>query len=162
MEAKPTVKWLGIWLDSKLNFKEHVEKKVAQATRIFHQIKRLSNTERGLSFQAIRQLYIACITSIADYRVPIWWNNQKHLLEKFQRLQNTALRTILGAFKTSPIKTMEIEAAVPPPRIRFKKTCYNYTIRIMQMNSIHPIIERVPEDFPPFIGKAEFDSAKFL
>src|SRR6266536_1756361 len=54
VEAKPTVKWLGIWLDLKLNFKEYVEKKVAQAIRIFHQIKRLSNIERGLSFQAIR------------------------------------------------------------------------------------------------------------
>src|SRR6266516_7694184 len=51
VEAKLTVKWLGIWLDSKLNFKEHVEKKVAQATRIFHQIKTLFNIERGLSFQ---------------------------------------------------------------------------------------------------------------
>ena len=30
------------------------------------------------------------------------------------------------------------------------------------MNSMHPIMERVPEDFPPFIGKAEYDSAKFL
>ena len=30
------------------------------------------------------------------------------------------------------------------------------------MNLIHPIIKRVPEDFPPFIEKAEFDSAKFL
>ena len=30
------------------------------------------------------------------------------------------------------------------------------------MNSMHPIIERVPEDFPPFIGKAEYNSAKFL
>ena len=57
---------------------------------------------------------------------------------------------------------MEIEATVPPPRVRFKKTCYNYAVRIMQMNSKHPIIERVPEDFPPFIGKTEFDSAKFL
>ncbi len=135
---------------------------MAQTTRIFHQIKRLSNIKRGLSFQAIRQLYITCITSITDYGIPIWWNNQKYLLEKFQRLQNTALRTILGAFKTSPIKIIEIEAAVPPPKIRFEKTCYNYTIKIIQMNSIHPIIERVPEDFPPFIEKAEFDSAKFL
>ncbi len=139
-----------------------MEKKVTQATRIFHQIKKLSNTERGLSFQAIRQLYITYITLIADYRVPIWWNNQKHLLEKFQRLQNTALRTILGVFKTSPIKAIEIKAVIPPPRIRFEKTCYNYIIRIIQMNSLHPIIERVPEDFPLFIGKAEFDSAKFL
>ena len=57
---------------------------------------------------------------------------------------------------------MEIEAAVSPPRVRFEKTCYNYVIRIMQMNSMHPIIERVLEDFPPFIGKAEYDSVKFL
>src|SRR6266536_2998460 len=64
VEAKPTVKWLGIWLDSKLNFKKYMEKKMAQVIRIFHQIKRLSNTERGLLFQAIRQLYIACITLI--------------------------------------------------------------------------------------------------
>ena len=99
---------------------------------------------------------------IADYGVPIWWNNQKYLLEKFQRLQNVVLRTILGAFKISPIKVMEIEAAISPPRVRFKKTYYNYTIRITQINSIHPIIERVPEDFLLFIEKAEFDSAKFL
>jgi len=72
------------------------------------------------------------------------------------------LRTILGVFKTSPIKIMEIEAAIPPPRIRFEKTCYNYVIKIMQMNLLHPIIEKIPKDFPPFIGKAEFDLVKFL
>ncbi len=57
---------------------------------------------------------------------------------------------------------MEIEVAISPPRIRFEKTCYNYVIRIMQMNLMHLIIERVPEDFPLFIEKTEFDSAKFL
>ena len=75
IEPKNLIKWLDIWLDLKLNFKEHVEKKIADATRIFHQISRLLNTERGLSFQAMRQLYIACIVSIADFGVPIWWNN---------------------------------------------------------------------------------------
>ena len=83
IEPKSLVKWLGFWFDSKLSFKKHVEIKIANATRVFHQIARLSNTERGLSFQAIRQLYIACITSVADYGVPIWWNNQKFLLDKF-------------------------------------------------------------------------------
>src|SRR6266511_6105039 len=57
---------------------------------------------------------------------------------------------------------MEIEAAVLPPRVRFKKICYNYIIKIIQMNSIHIIIKKVPEDFPSFIEKAEFDSVKFL
>ena len=73
--------------------------KISATTRIFHQIVRLSNTERDLSFQAMRQLYIACITSVADYEVPVWWNNQKFLLEKYQKLQNSALKKILEAFK---------------------------------------------------------------
>ena len=72
IQPKDLVKWLGIWLDSKLTFKQHVEKKTTQALKILNQIKRLSNTERGLSFQAIRQLYIACISSVADYGVPVW------------------------------------------------------------------------------------------
>ena len=72
IEPKSLVRWLGIWLDSKLNFKEHVEKKIADAIRVFHQIIRLSNTEKDLSFQAMRQLYITCIISIADFEVPIW------------------------------------------------------------------------------------------
>jgi hypothetical protein len=48
-----------------------VKRKIASATRTFHQLSRLSNTEQDLSFQAMRQLYIACIMSIADYRVLI-------------------------------------------------------------------------------------------
>ena len=94
---------------------------MAQTIRIFHQIKRLFNIERGLLFQVIRQLYIACIILIADYGVLIWWNNQKHLLEKFERFQNVVLQIILGAFKISFIKVMEIEVAVLLSRIRFKK-----------------------------------------
>src|SRR5436190_7044135 len=75
IEPKSLVKWLDIWLDLKLNFKEHVEKKIASAIQILHQASKLLNTERSLSFQAMRQLYIAYIVLVADYEVPIWWNN---------------------------------------------------------------------------------------
>ena len=46
-EIKPVkeVKWLGIWLDRKLSFKTHVQKKVQAATRTLHLIHRLLNTE---------------------------------------------------------------------------------------------------------------------
>ena len=79
----------------------------------------------------MRQLYIAYIVSVADYEVPIWWDNQKSLLDKYQKLQNLALRRILEAFKTSPIMTMKLEAAIPPPKIKFNKICMNYSLRIM-------------------------------
>ena len=70
-QPKEVVKYLDVWLDSKLSFKSHVEKKIALAKKVFMKVERLSNTERGLSFQAMRQLYIACISSVADYEVPV-------------------------------------------------------------------------------------------
>ena len=72
------------------------------------------------------------LVSIADTGVPIWWNNQKFLLDKFQKLQNLALRKILEVFKTSLIMVMELGAAIPPPKIRFNKIYMNYSLRIMQ------------------------------
>src|SRR5436190_17713744 len=162
IEPKNLVRWLDIWLNSKLNFKEHVEKKIINTTRVLHQASRLLNTERGLSFQAMRQLYIACIISIADYGVPIWWDNQKSLLDKYQKLQNLALRRILGAFKTSPVMAMELEAAIPPPKIRFNKICMNYSLRIMQLFKNHPIRTRVSTSFPPYNNGSELDWDKYL
>ena len=108
-----------------------MEKKITQVLKLLNQIKKLSNTERGLSFQVMRQLYIAYISSVANYGVPVWWNNQKNMLKKFQKLQNIALRKILNAFKTSPINIMELEAFIPPPKIKFKRICKNYAWRTL-------------------------------
>src|SRR5436190_22769460 len=72
IQSKSLVKWLEIWLDSKLTFKQHVKKKTTQILKLLNQIKRLLNIERDLFFQAMRQLYIACISSVADYSVPVW------------------------------------------------------------------------------------------
>ena len=156
-QSKELVKYLDIWLDSKLSFKAYVKKKIASAQKVLMQIERLSNTEKKLSFQAMRQLYIACISSVADYGVPIWWDNQKHLLEKFQKLQNQTLRKILDTFKTSPISAMEIEASIPPSKVRFNRICKNYALRILQMHERHPIRLWVSSSFSSFSNEIELD-----
>ena len=80
---KEHLRWLGVYFDKKLNWRVHIQQKVTSATRTLHLISRLANTEGGLSTQAIRQLYTACVTSISDYAVPIWWNQQQHFVDKF-------------------------------------------------------------------------------
>ena len=105
----------------------------------------------------MRQLYIACIVSIIDYKVLIWWDNQKSLLDKYQKLQNLALRKILEAFKTFPIMTMELKAAILSSKIRFNKICMNYSLRIMQLFKNHPIKTRVSTSFPPYNNNNELD-----
>jgi hypothetical protein len=109
----------------------------------------------------MRQLYVACITSVADYGVQIWWKGQKHFGNQFQQLQNRAMRKILGTFKSSPSKAMEIEAALPPPAIRFEKLCQNYALRLLKLPAEHPILERVSTSFPPFQNGIELDWNQF-
>ena len=137
------VRYLSVWFDRKLSFKAHVQKRIAAANRMFHSISRLANTERDLSFQAFRKLYIACITSVADDGVSVWWKNQQFLLDKFEKLQNSALRKILEAFRTFSIAVMKIEAGIVPVSVRFEKLCKNYALRILQMQNSHPVKQRV-------------------
>ena len=72
------------------------------------------------------------------------------------------LRRILGAFKTSSIMAMKLEAAIPPPKIRFNKICMNYLLRIMQLFKNHPIRTRVSTSFSPYNNDSKLDWDKYL
>jgi hypothetical protein len=95
----------------------------------------------------MRQLDLACITSIADYGVLIWWKDQKNLLERYQKLQNNMLRKVLEAFKPFLIAVIEIKAFILPVRIRFEKICQNYAYRTLLLDRDHLIRKRAPESF---------------
>jgi hypothetical protein len=43
---------------------------------------------------------------------------------------------------------MEIEASVPPPAIRFQKLCKNYAFRLLKLDNLHSIRQRVSNFFP--------------
>ena len=83
------------------------------------------------------------------------------MLERFQKLQNIALRKMLGAFKTSLINAMKLEASIPPPRVRFERICKNYTWRTLQMHENHPIKLRVSSSFPPYLNGMKLDWEQF-
>jgi hypothetical protein len=43
ISPKPLVKWLGVFLDSKLTFKQHIEIRISKAKAAFYLIRRLGN-----------------------------------------------------------------------------------------------------------------------
>ena len=131
------IKWLKIWIDRKLTFKTHIEKRLTFAIRIFHSISRLQNFEWNLVFMITRQLYQTCITAISDYDFEIWWNDQKSYAEKFQKLQNLKLRKILETFKTSLISVMKIEINIQSIKIRLNQKNQKLVLRIMKLNQRH-------------------------
>ncbi|KAF7566009.1 hypothetical protein PtrM4_054430 [Pyrenophora tritici-repentis] len=139
VEPKDTIKWLGIHIDNRLSFKEHIATRVSQATKAFHRLGRLANIERGLSPKAVRQLYLACVTSVADYGSQIYWKNQSHATSLLQSLHNLACRKIIGVFRTSTSLPTIIESGLTSPAIRLNTNNRKYASRAHQLSSNHPI-----------------------
>ena len=108
---------------------------------------RLKTSKWGLSSQHFRLLYTTCVLPILDFGAEAWFRGQMGYIDKLQVLQNTASRRILGAFRTSPIMPMELEASLPPPAIRLQQTCKIYALRTMTLPKHHPI---------PWIVEIEF------
>ena len=84
-------------------------------------------------------IYQACIVSVADYGSIIWWRGQAALIRPLQAIQNLAVRKILGVFKTAPIIPMEVEAALPPPKVRLNTNLRQYAFRMLKLSPKHPV-----------------------
>lgn len=139
VQSKELVRWLGIYFDSSLKFKHHCLLRNQQASAAFYRLSRLANSNKGLSPRAVRQLYLACVTSVADYGCQIFWKEQQTTLSQREKLQNQACRKILGSFRTSPSAPSEVEAALYPPRVRLNNALRQYAFRARKLAPSHPL-----------------------
>lgn len=146
-EPAKCIRWLGIWFDNRLTFREHIQHRTTQAKQAFYRLMRLANSERGLSPLAVRQVYLACVASIADFGSEVYWKGtakgQQFILKPLQALQNMAIRKILGAFRTSPVRPMEVEASLPPPAVRLQTKTWKYATRIHRLAPSHPVVKAI-------------------
>ncbi len=126
-----------------------MQTKIAAATRTLHSLFRLLNSEWGLNAKLEKQLYVACVISISDYEAEIWWNNQKSYLTKFRKLQNTALRKILSAFRTSSIEAMKIESGISSVKIQLDQKCKIYAVWVICLPEKHSIRKRTSISYSP-------------
>ena len=105
------------------------------------------NSEWELSAQAGKQLYTACITSVSDYEVEIWWRNQKNYQNQLQKLQNTALHKILEVFKTSSAAAMKLKADIKSVKIKLNKKCRKYILRVIILSENHSVRQRTSHSY---------------
>ena len=83
------LRYLGIWLDNKLDFNGHFDKVVSKISPIIGAFRRL---KRFLSFDQLSQLLKTTVLSTLDYALPIW---AVHDSSRLQNIQNKINRTLL-------------------------------------------------------------------
>lgn len=112
-----SVRVLGLHLDSRMNWsahRRHLEEKMRTQENALH---RLSASTWGLPFLQARQVYTTVIRPALTYASHIWHRpgpKSPAILRTARSIQNRNLRTVCGAFKATPIRSLETLAHVPP------------------------------------------------
>ncbi|CAH1974332.1 unnamed protein product [Acanthoscelides obtectus] len=111
-----SVKYLGIILDCKLNWREHVEHKVSKARNSMWACRRVVGVRWGLKPKVVYWLYTTIVRPSLLYGSLVWWpcirtESTKAKLNKIQRL---ACISITSAVRTTPLSAMEALLDLPP------------------------------------------------
>ena len=125
-----TTKFLGLTLDSKFNFLPHIRELKKKCLKAMNILKVLSSTDWGADRDTLLLLYRSLIRSKLDYGSTIYGAARKTYLKILEPVQNAALRLCLGAFRTSPIPSLHVEAGELPMDLRRKKLAMQYLAKL--------------------------------
>ncbi|KAF8752989.1 Reverse transcriptase (RNA-dependent DNA polymerase) [Rhizoctonia solani] len=149
ISPKDVVRWLGFYLDRKLNFKEHIQTMAVKARATLAGLRMLANSQNGLSVRHARILFKASVTPILTYGLPLWFHGRRQLslLEPLRKVQNQGLRWILGAFRTTPTRCMEHLASIPPLHIACLRIIENFASKLRSIPTLAEVARRLPQSW---------------
>ena len=105
-------KYLGMIVDESLTWKEHILYTKRKAAASLNVLKAISRKDYGADRATLKKVFSALSKPIIEYASEASSSASKTNLKKLDPIQNAALRTITGAFRTSPIVSLEVETGI--------------------------------------------------
>lgn len=144
IKVVPQTKFLGLIWDSKLNFRAHIDYLKKKCMKAMNVLKVLAHYDWGADERTLLHLYRSLIRSKLDYGCIVYGSASDSYIKELDVIQNQALRLCLGAFKSSPVNSLYVEANEPPLHYRRQQLSLQYGIRL----KAHPNSPAYPYVFP--------------
>ena len=131
-----SARFLGIWLNRKLNWKPQLKKLEQKLERQCRALTGIAASTWGCSLTRAREIYTKVIRSAIAYGAPAYHvptepgGNPQGCARNLAKHQSACLRTVLGAYKATPIRQLETEAAVPPLDLYLNYRLANFERRL--------------------------------
>ncbi len=124
-------KFLGLIFDKKLNYKSHITRLKIDCTKALNLLYVLCNTDWGADRKVLLRLYRSLVRSKLDYGCIVYGETFKSYAKMIDPIHNKGLRICTGAFRSSPVCSLYVEANEPPLYIRRIKLSLQYANQLM-------------------------------
>ena len=140
------VKYLGVIFDRKLSFKQHIQYASKKGTNFALAMSRIAKCTWGAAYQQTRTLFTSVVAPRMDYAAIVWHKPSKQSepppwtsTAKIDSAQRTAMKAILGSFRTTATSALQIETSLPPTHLRLRNRVLQSWTRMRTAPETHPI-----------------------
>jgi hypothetical protein len=136
VEPKSHVKVLGVVMDAKLRYKEHIARAASKGLQAAMELKRL----HGLNPGTARQLFTSMVAPVVDYASNVWMHEYNwKSAPAINRVQRIGAQAITGTFSIVATSIAEAEAHIPTAQDRFWKRAIKMWTDIHTLPKTNPL-----------------------
>lgn len=160
LPATDPVRWLGVYLDTKLNFKHHVEVWGAKGGKVAQHLRALNRVTKGMPPAVAVKAAKACVIPVTTYGAEVWYegltkpSRKRHTNEEaklaqtkhvgiIDRVLRVAARAVLPVWRTTPVPILHYESGIPPARVLLQQIRKRASLRLRLLDEHHPLATRV-------------------
>ncbi|MCF6239054.1 MAG: hypothetical protein L3J79_09665 [Candidatus Marinimicrobia bacterium] len=129
-----SVKYLGIELDSKLNFSKHILTKINKAKALMFKIRSAMGQLWGPKPCIARWAYTGIIRPMLTYGCLVWSSQAPRFRTHFGRLQRLAALSTAHILGSAPTRGLEVILNLPPVEILVESISIHTVCRIRDRN----------------------------
>ena len=133
-------RWLGIWIDSRLSFREHADRNARKARKAEARLTSLMR-RNGVPPLSARHLQEAIVGSTLMYGTEVTWRGQRFTQDSIQKAINRMSRASLGVLPTTPVAFLESVGGSMPagPRLQLRQASYAARVMSSETEEIRDI-----------------------
>ena len=141
-------KFLGLYFDNRLSWKVHITYLRAACTKTLDLFKHLSHLSWGADRVSLIRLYIMLLKPKLDYGCEAYSSASESLLQSLEPIHNAAIRIATGAFRSSPVLSLNSDSGLKPLKYYRDIKILNYMARTL-VNVKHPLYHDLIENYEP-------------
>jgi hypothetical protein len=146
LETVKEYRYLGVTIDKRLSFIQHVAVTKRKISSRFNMIKAITNLKIGVNTTMLITLYKSLIQSVILYAAPVLLLASNTALTNLERIQRVPLRYILGLPNVASSTRIYKETGILPLRLLIKKDTATYLLRAATKPTQTDIIQRIQEE----------------
>ena len=129
LERMINTQFIWLWWDSHLSFKKHIRALKTECKEALNLIRVVAHLKWGGDRDTLLMLYRAIVLSKLDYGCIVYGTASNTDLHQLDNIHNAGVRLALGAFCTSPVSSMYMEANEAPLEERRLKLSMHYYLK---------------------------------